>query len=391
MTIHPVTFFLFSFVSFVLVASPVQAYVGKDKIPLLESKVQMSKEDFESKTMLVKEFPLQNKDLLFNVRLPKSWIKLDVSTENQNLGADLYRQLSAYTSPPRIEHSSFFRVKSIDLTEMIPVDDWFIGYMLEMGFSAEGMRVLSSHKLSAQYTLFENSEPYITRAIVTLTGSKIILAEYLVHQDNYAAERDAQILAMDGFDLLEPNEKSSIKMRTYSFADIAKFEYPENWMVHTFGITQINRMDSSVLRAINTRNVSRNGVEITELQMTGRVDVSVVSKTLNTTVAQEIDLLKKDLNKRHYKLGKFVETIHSIKLNPLITSGRIDVYEMESDIQKLAGYEYWVAVLQTDARYYLVRLITVSRGEDFVTWAENTETYRVLLGSLSPASQKSSY
>lgn len=391
MSIHPVTFFLSALVVVSLLAFPAQAYIGKDKIPQLVSEVKMSPAEFDAQTMLVKEDPFKDSQVVFQVKLPQKWMKLEVASKDQNLGADLYRQLAAYTSPPRLEHASFFRVKSIDLTALIPVDDWFIGYMLQMGFSVEGMRIVSPHKLIAQYTLFENSEPYITRAVVTMTGSKIILVEYLVHQENYAAEKDVQIMAMNSFDLLYPKEESTIKMQVYSFADIAKFEYPANWMVHTYGITQINRMDASVLNAVNARNIARNGIEITELQMTGRIDVSAVSKTLKTTVSQEIDLLKKDLEKKKYKLGKYIETINTIELNPLIKSGRIDVYEMGSEVKKLAGYEYWVAVLQTDNRYYLVRLITVSRGEDFVTWAENTETYRFVLKSLSPASQRSRY
>jgi len=373
-----------------LAISPAHAFLGKDKIPPLKTEAHLSEADFNAKTSLIEETPLQNKDMAFHVRLPNGWVKLNSDEGKSEVASDLFRLLSAYTSPPRLEHRSILRVKSIDLTSLITVDDWFIGYMLQMGFSVEGMTLISPRRVEAQYTLFEEGEPYVTRAVVTMTGSKIILAEYLVHQEMYAAEKDIQILAMSGFGLSTPNNKLPIVMKTFSFVDIAKFDYPSNWLTYTPGITEINRMDASVLNTISTHLVTA-GSAVNELQMTGRIDVSVVSKTLGTTIGNEIATLNKGLKDRHYKLGKYIETIKTIELNSNIKSSRIDVYEMESEVQKIAGYEYWVAVLQTNSRYYLVRLITVSRGENFVKWAQNVETYRVLLNSLSPASNQSAY
>jgi hypothetical protein len=117
-----------------------------------------------------------------------------------------------------------------------------------------------------------------------------------------------------------------------------------------------------------------------------RIDVSLISKGQGLTLTDEINLLKEALKNRNYKLGKYIETVAVDGINPLITSTRVDVYEVEGISKKLVGYEYWVGVLQSKSRYYLVRLTTVSRAENFKVWAENAETYKVLLRSLGPAS-----
>ena len=93
--------------------------------------------------------------------------------------------------------------------------------MLEMGFSIEGMKIKSPRLVVAQYTVFEDGEPYAVRAVVTQTGSRIVLAEYLVHQDVYQAERDEQIWAMTGFALDDPVNKLPVAMKTFNFVDIA--------------------------------------------------------------------------------------------------------------------------------------------------------------------------
>lgn len=111
-----------------------------------------------------------------------------------------------------------------------------------------------------------------------------------------------------------------------------------------------------------------------------------MSKDQGLTLADEIRLLKEGLKNRKYKLGRYIENVEEKEVNPLITSSRIDVYEVEGVSKRLAGYEYWVGVLESRSRFYLVRLTTVSRAENFKIWAENVETYKVLLRSLGPAS-----
>jgi len=387
MTIRPLSRYvpnaLTAFSLLLLAISPANAFTGKSKIPPLNTEVHTAKADFESKTDLIKVVPLNDQTLAYHIRLPKGWMKMDNDVIDTKSGTGILRQVSTYVSPPRIEHRSLFRVSVIDLDSLITVDDWFISYMLEMGFSIEGMKIKSPRLTLAQYTVFEDGEPYVVRAVVTISGSKIVLAEYLVHQEVYDAEKDEQIWAMVGFSLDNPVDKIPIPMKTFNFVDIAKFDYPSAWLIQAPEITDITRMEASVL---NGKNLKKEETTANNNELLGRIDISLISKDQGLTLNDEINLLKEGLKNRNYKLGKFLETVEENGINPLISSSRIDVYEVEGVSKKLAGYEYWVGVLQSKSRYYLVRLTTVSRAENFKVWAENAETYKVLLRSLGPAS-----
>lgn len=366
-------------------AFPAHAFTGKSKIPPLSFEVHTTKVDFESKSDLMKVVPLNDKTLAYHIRLPKGWVKMENDVIEGSAGTGILRQISSYTSPPRIERRSLFRVSIIDLDSLITVDDWFISYMLEMGFSIEGMKIKSPRLVDAQYTVFENGEPYMTRAVVTMSGSRIILAEYLVHDEVYNAERDEQTWAMAGFGLDSPSNAVPILMKTFNFVDIAKFDYPSNWAIQSPQVTDITRMEASILNG----TMLKQGGEViaaNNSELLGRIDISLVSKDQGLTLTDEINFLKEGLAKRNYKLGKFIENVGVSGINPLISSSRIDVYEVEGVSKKLAGYEYWVGVLESRSRYYLVRLTSVSRGENFKVWAQNVETYKVLLRSLGPAS-----
>jgi len=379
---HRISYALIGFFIFFTGISSVYAYTGKSKIPPLGSEVNISKQEFESKSDLITVTPMKDEALAYKIRLPKGWQNLDDGGVVEGSGAGILRQISLFTSPPRIEHRSIFRVRIIDLDSLITVDDWFISYMLEMGFSVEGINIKSPRLTRAQYTVFESGEPYIVRAAITTTGSRIILVEYLVHQEIYEQEKSEQIWAMSSFELLNPDTKAQIAMKTFNFVDIAKFDYPANWLIQAPEITDISRMEATT---INTKNL-RSGIYTEGDELLGRIDISIAAKDQGLTLADEINLLKEGLKSRNYKLGKFIETVEERGITPLISSSRIDVYEVEGVSKRLAGYEYWVGVLQTKGRYYLIRLTTVSRAENFKSWAENVETYRVLLRSLGPAS-----
>lgn len=376
------TLFISLLLSFFVVVSPADAFTGKSKIPPLSTEVHTSKENFESKSDLIKIMPLDDKSLSYHIRLPKGWVKLDNDIVSSNAGTGILRQISGYTSPPRIEPRSLFRVSIIDLDSLVTVDDWFISYMLEMGFSIEGMKIKSPRLVNAQYTVFENGEPYVVRAVITISGARIVLAEYLVHDSMYQAEKDEQIWAMAAFALDSPVNRIAIPMKTFNFVDIAKFDYPANWAIQSPTVTDITRMEASVLNGATLKQSDPN----TNAELLGRIDISLVSKDQGLTLGDEIKLLKDGLKRRNYTLGRYIENVEEKDISPLISSSRIDVYEVEGVSKKLAGYEYWVGVLESRSRYYLVRLTTVSRAENFKVWAQNVETYKVLLRSLGPAS-----
>lgn len=342
MTIHRISFAFFGFIALFLVTSEVFAFTGKNKIPPLKTEVTISKQDFESKSDLITVTPLNNEKLAYKVRLPKGWQNLDKDIIEGKTGVGILRQVSQFTSPPRIEHRSIFRVSVIDLDLPITVDDWFISYMLEMGFSIEGMNIKTPYITQAQYIVFEDNEPYIVRATISTTDAKIILVEYLVHQEMYEQEKSEQIWAMTGFELLHPDTDSLVPMKTFNFVDVAKFDYPANWFIQAPEITDISRMEAT---AINTKH-NRSGIYTSGDELLGRIDVSIIAKDQGLTLTDEIKLLKEGLKVRNHRLGKFIETVEVKGINPLISSSRVDAYEVEGVSKRLAGYEYWVGVLQ---------------------------------------------
>jgi len=180
------------------------AFFGLDDSPLLSYDMETPAAELDKGMELKKETPSGEESLAMQIYLPNGWVRAEFEQEQtlpkagkgafekpriEQADGDIFRLLVRYSTPPRLQRRSEFRVRSIEINSLISLDNWFVEYLLQMGFSPEGVNKVSTNRLEAQYTLFEYGEPMVTRAVVERSGNKIILAEYLVHQENYQAEK----------------------------------------------------------------------------------------------------------------------------------------------------------------------------------------------------------
>ncbi len=116
----------------------------------------------------------------------------------------------------------------------------------------------------------------------------------------------------------------------------------------------------------------------------GRIDISIVAKGADIKIADEISLLKGQLQVKNLVLGDLIGRIDGWSHSDKMTLARIEAYKVNNVQGKLSNYEQWVGVFETPSRYYFVRLLTIGRQDDFLTWARNVKAYRTVISSLEP-------
>ena len=219
------------------------------------------------------------------------------------------------------------------------------------------------------------------RAVAQVTGHKMVLAEYMVPTVYGAEEKDQQIWTMLSFALTNPDEGPIEPTETYTFVDIMKLDYPQNWSLYSPPVTTIDRMEASIL---NVKGAVQGFKDINSMKLNGRVDIKVISKTLGTTEEEELAELKKVFSESSLEIGTLVEHVTDVKIHKAILKSKIDAYLIQSTDLNLAGYELWVSVLESRGRFYILTLITMGREENFARWAQNTESYKYMLRTLAP-------
>lgn len=367
-------------------ALPAYAYFKKETIPPLDSKVAMSKEEFYAASDLKDVKFDDDPDVNYRFRLPKGWIELpSPKTDNVSLNAELFSDISNYVSPARGDIRSRFRVRSLELKHLVSAENWFLNYTLSLGTNIDGIKVKSDRSLESQYTVLDKGQTYQVRASAQVSGSRIVVAEYLVPAEYAVKERDQQIWTVTSFALTSPNSKPIEDTNTYSFVDIVKFDYPQSWMLYSPPILAIDRMNASILNLHGVSKELIKDLDIYNAKMDARIDVRVIAKSLNTNEMAEIALLKQEMKEKGIEIGDLINTVPGVRVHRGVLNSKADAYKVNSLNNKLARYEIWVGILETKGRYYLITMLTVGREENFYAWAQNMETYKHVLKTLAPA------
>lgn len=366
-------------------AIPAWAFLKSEDIPKLDRKVLMERDAFREQSEEIIDVPNEDQALAFKVRLPKGWIKLPApKTENVMLSAELFTDLATYLSPPKGDTRSRFRVRALELKHLVSAENWFLNYVLSVGSTIDGLLTKSDRRLEAEYTVLDSGQSYLVRAAAEITGSRMVLAEYMVPSEYAKDERDQQIWSMISFALTTPDQTPVEAVDTYTFVDIVKFEYPQSWILFSPPIITIDRMDAAIINLKGLSKDEAKNIDLDNLKLDGRIDVKVISKTLGTNEAEEIELLKSELKEKGLEIGSLIKPVKDLKLHEGIIKSQIDSYLIKSEDLKMARYELWVALLETKGRYYVITLITVGREESFYVWAQNIETFKFVVKTLSP-------
>ncbi len=369
-------------VALLLGAGTAHAFFKIEEIPPLDKKVAMTKEEFYAKSDLQEVEPDDDPTLSYRIRLPKEWIALpSPKREGEQLSSSLFRPITTYIGPARGDIRSRIEIREIDLKHFISAQNWFLNFILQSAGTIDGLYVKSERRVEAQYTTLEDGNPMTVRTVAQITGHKMVIAEYLVPTIYEAEEKDLQIWTMISFALTSPDEGPIEPTETYTFVDIMKFDYPQSWKLFSPPVTTIDRMEASVL---NMAGATGEFVDINSMKLNGRVDIKVISKTLGTTEEEELAQLKKAFAESSLEIGDLVEHVKDLKLHKQILKSKIDAYLIKSPDLNLAGYELWVAVLESQGRFYIITLITMGREENFSRWSQNTATYKFMLRTLAP-------
>lgn len=356
-----------------IVPHPVRAQtLDLNQIPPLPH-YEMSEEDFHAKTLKYVEVPLGDKFLSYVLRLPKDWKKAPEDTSRpMSLDKRLLGDIVRYFGPLDIDTRSDFVIRAAQLDKEITAKNWFINYVLTNGYNLQGLHQVSPKRVEALYVYLDDDTSYIARTVAEINGSRIVMAVYSIPEKDWMANRALQEKVIQSFQLTSPEEKKLETNRTYTFLDLLRFDYPASWRLMAPTIYSIEAMDAKLVSDFN------------KTALNGEINLHIVSTELDTTLTDEIKVVRKSLEDKGLRIGKLLEQPTDYTLHDHIYFSRVEVYEATDDKKRILDHEYWIAVLMEDRYIYIVSMLTPSRQTDFFTWAMNSEAFREVLESLRP-------
>ncbi len=365
------------------------------KLLKLDKSVSMSKDKYIELTRPIEETPLGNEALAYKIRLPKDWKKFETVSGNEReniLSKRILGNIVEYLGPPTLDLRSSFRIRANDLSYDINAKDWFLSYITTNSYTLRGMEVSSDKRAQAEYvTIGDNGTQFTVRAVAQISGPRVILAEYVSPLEFWDQEQDIMKWIISGFTLTHTDTAPIEPIRNYSFVDVAQFNYPSSWILKANPVTSIQRMAASLINLKGSESGKAPVRRDSDLEniylLDGRIDIFAVAKSRDTNLGRELALLKEGMLQRKLVLGSLIEPVGGWTHHKAIQSSRIEVYNVNNAENRLSNYEQWIAILETQGRYYFITLLTVGREDNFLTWARNVKAYNMAVTSLSPVAK----
>jgi hypothetical protein len=337
----------------------------------------MDHDTFIALTDVHKEIPMDDKSLSYSVRLPKAWDKkVDHGTgAMSHISEKVLGEIVRYYSPSDFYTISRFSITALALEDRITARNWFLNHVMVNGYVLQGMKVLSDYEVEGLYVLIEGDTSYSVRSKAVISGSRMFIVSYYVPYNTWEKDdktRAMQERSISSFRFLSPDIDTTKLTQDFQFLNLVKFEYPSTWRLTS---RDTHSIEGASVRILNTKNSNL---------LEGQIGVDIVSTESETTISQEIALLRNKLAEYGFKIKEVIEQEHNYNFDQHIYFNRVEAYSVDGIERSTIDHEYWIAVLVEDRHFYVVTLLTPSRLHSFYNWAINSEAFQTVIESIGP-------
>lgn len=346
----------------------------KEAAPIHIKKYPIQDEDsFIAGTKSFHEIPFNNPRLEFDVLLPKNWISEPLLTgASTDLSPKILTEIAHFESPLIGIHHAVFTVHALRLEREMTAEQWLKHHLSSNGFTISGPVRSSGDKLAAAHFTYVQDTLVMDASIrAEINGNAIIVARFdaplpLREDLSFLQQRTVQSfrLILTTNDPVEPQTP-------YTLSNALKLAYPASWTLQNANLKDNQRMSFDLHRLSSADN------------LLGLVRFAVIRRANYTTLTRELDLL-----------AGFFDKNMDIRFTNLLTSAaipgissrflfsRLEAYEAESKLTASKKQEVHLAILGDSDWYVIAYLMTPPEKNTPITWAENTQAFKIILQSI---------
>lgn len=339
----------------------------------------VSEEEFNKSSTLYKETPFDDEFLSYSVRLPKNWSKQDSGVVGSvNLSNKILGELDRYYAPPRLGERSRFTMQAVELEYRLTAEQWLALFVLENSYTLEGMKVIDDSRVEVIYVLVDKGQTYIVTATAIVSGPRVIFAKYTAPSEVWEAESPVAYRVIESFELLNIDDSEIEPVTPYQFLDIAQMEYPTSWRLITKPLKSAEQMSVDLLNITSINSFSTAKI------LKGKMEVHLVADYAVEDIEKDIIAFKDGVVIERLTIRDQIEEIEDFVIDEAMDLLEVKVYEAASDEGSIVDYEFWMAVMYAQDYYYFITLLTPARDSDYLSWARNTQTLRVVSETIAP-------
>ncbi|MBI1327435.1 MAG: hypothetical protein GC136_07295 [Alphaproteobacteria bacterium] len=355
--------------------------------PKLDRKINLTQEQFQEQTQIFTEPSELHKNYGFTVRLPQSWKKQDAGIGEGEVQSGLSNALlvglAAFTGPVSYEGQSSLRVKGQQLYRSTSAYNWMANYILDQGYTLNGIAGLSHTRAEADYIVVLNGQSYLVRAVAIINAPHVILAEYMVPISLSEKERSVQVWSIGTLRPVAVSAGSIEPIEKYEYLDNFIFEYPASWIFQPAIMRTSDRLEGKLLNVRGGRKKLEQ-LGYSRVILDGKIDFTVHAIKPELDLKKEITILRDALKKDGFMIGDLLETRTNLRVHEGFPYQRTDIYKINNPGKNLLDHEYWVTLVKNDKHIIVLTMVTPGREQDRSIWLNNIDGFQEIIARLKP-------
>jgi hypothetical protein len=373
--------FFLSFVFILSFASTVSAQailkIFDKEMPQFDA---LSEEEFLAATNAESETPVGARGLAFDVRIPKDWMKADdVSLGSLIISDKILSNLARYFGPVTTGTRHQMLVQVVGVDHQMTAKQWFVRYILENGYTVEGVTVYDDRRAEGLYIFVEDNISYVVRSVVQINGKNVVFVQHFLPIEEWHDNKVMQAQVLTSFALQRSSDEDIEEMKGFTFLDIATFQYPESWRLKANNIRSVDRMKAEILN-LREKTVGLDSVQ----SLSGRIGFNLISIFATDGIDEEIEKFKLGLAEKDLYVQEDMGDYTDFVFNDPEFVAETYVFKIVDKHRGLQEYEYWITVMGHGDYYYFVTMLTPARENDFLKWSRNTQAYKIVAKKFKP-------
>ena len=325
----------------------------------------------------------------FVMFIPKSWVAAPPELiKNFKQQGKIIGDVAKYYSDLHAPVRSAISIEAHARKSNVSAKNWLVNYLIDYGYLIEGVQGFDRNKAEAIATLYNVKDiDYRHRVSARINGDRVIVVHYSVPVPFWDDEKIFQATTLKTFNLTLKDTASVYQTLTYDLNGWAEFEYPDTWFSMLPDTDNYDRISVNLARFEKSFYESElqamHARQKNEFMSSGLMNVRLIwFENLDTTLVDEIDLVKKSISERGYEivLPKMEYTI-PLDYPADSTVRNMEIYKMRYKDERDPSFELWIASMKYDGFYFIVTMLMADKDEQYLKWIENKSAFELVVSS----------
>lgn len=312
----------------------------------------------------------------YRIFIPKGWLQAGEQQIRNTVRDDRVRgEVARFYSNPIIDERGTLTIRTYDLRFNTNAESWLIDYLIDFGYSVEGIETHGeNHAQAVAVLLDEEGDDLKDWIVARINGTRVFLMTFSVPLRLFNGNQNLIASIAHTFDLLEEDPQEDFGTLEFILDEFIVLNYSKDWSLIR---SRTGRLDFSQIKLLNLGSQEKRYDGIITFNL-------FQNEARQTSLVQDLDRTKKEVAELGFEFINKFEPGFELDYPVGQTLTIFETHQVRNIQSDNERFEAWISVIKNDDHTYIVHMLTPNQTQDFAKWVENKSNFETVIASIRP-------